>query len=167
MTDNNNLQQQLWNIANTLRGKMGADEFRDYILGFIFYKYLSEKMHTYANKILEPDGIKYSDLDEKGPLIEQLLRGPATQLPRWIRGAAYGARVGGWYMLGAMATTAVLGQLGPQAIFPEEGITRYIRSIVRTTVSTTPLREESLLNLQAAVRLSLPDGDLSWLYRSL
>ncbi len=26
------LQQQLWNIANTLRGKMGADEFRDYIL---------------------------------------------------------------------------------------------------------------------------------------
>ena len=30
------LQSQLWNIANTLRGKMGADEFRDYILGFIF-----------------------------------------------------------------------------------------------------------------------------------
>ena len=37
------LEQQLWNIANTLRGKMNADEFRDYILGFIFYKYLSEK----------------------------------------------------------------------------------------------------------------------------
>ena len=33
------LQTQLWNIANELRGKMGADEFRDYILGFIFYKY--------------------------------------------------------------------------------------------------------------------------------
>ena len=32
------LQQQLWNIANTLRGKMSADDFRDYILGFIFYK---------------------------------------------------------------------------------------------------------------------------------
>jgi hypothetical protein len=29
------LQQQLWNIANTLRGKMDADEFRDYIPGFI------------------------------------------------------------------------------------------------------------------------------------
>ena len=37
------LEQQLWNIANTLRGKMNADEFRDYILGFIFYKYLAEK----------------------------------------------------------------------------------------------------------------------------
>ena len=46
------LNQQLWNIANTLRGKMDADEFRDYILGFIFYKYLSEKMKIYANEIL-------------------------------------------------------------------------------------------------------------------
>ena len=32
-----NLKQQLWNIANTLRGKMGADEFRDYTLGSIFF----------------------------------------------------------------------------------------------------------------------------------
>ena len=42
MTDDQKkqLEQQLWNIANTLRGKMDADEFRDYILGFIFYKYL-------------------------------------------------------------------------------------------------------------------------------
>ena len=30
-----NLEQKLWDIANTLRGKMGADEFRDYILGFM------------------------------------------------------------------------------------------------------------------------------------
>lgn len=58
------LEQQLWNIANTLRGKMNADEFRDYILGFIFYKYLSEKMHLYANKILKEDGLKYMDIDE-------------------------------------------------------------------------------------------------------
>jgi type I restriction enzyme M protein len=58
------LEQQLWNIANTLRGKMDADEFRDYILGFIFYKYLSEKMTDYADKILSEDGIKYLDIDE-------------------------------------------------------------------------------------------------------
>lgn len=59
MTNNNKqqLEQQLWNIANTLRGKMDADDFRDYILGFIFYKYLSEKMHHYADKILKPDEI--------------------------------------------------------------------------------------------------------------
>lgn len=59
------LQQQLWNIANTLRGKMDADEFRDYILGFIFYKYLSERMHLYADEILKEDGIKYEEIDEK------------------------------------------------------------------------------------------------------
>ena len=37
---------------------MGADKFRDYILGFIFYKYLSEKQHIYANKLLETEEIK-------------------------------------------------------------------------------------------------------------
>jgi len=58
------LNQQLWNIANTLRGKMDADEFRDYILGFIFYKYLSEKMELYANGILKEDKIKYLDITE-------------------------------------------------------------------------------------------------------
>jgi type I restriction enzyme M protein len=67
------LEQQLWNIANTLRGKMGADDFRDYILGFIFYKYLSNKMHTYANRILEPDGLVYKDIDENSPDGQQYL----------------------------------------------------------------------------------------------
>lgn len=58
------LEQQLWNIANTLRGKMNADEFRDYILGFIFYKYLSEKIEIYANSILVEDKIKFRDIKE-------------------------------------------------------------------------------------------------------
>ena len=50
--DKQKLEQQLWNIANELQGKMGADEFRDYILGFIFYKYLSEKLRYFADRIL-------------------------------------------------------------------------------------------------------------------
>src|SRR5258706_5670596 len=58
------LETKLWSIADTLRGKMDADDFRDYILGFIFYKYLSEKMHTYANLILKPDKLKYEDIDK-------------------------------------------------------------------------------------------------------
>lgn len=52
------LETQLWNIANELRGKMDADEFRDYILGFIFYKYLSEKQYLYANQLLETEKVK-------------------------------------------------------------------------------------------------------------
>lgn len=56
------LETQLWNIANTLRGKMNADEFRDYILGFIFYKYLSEKMNIFADEILKQDKIIFRDI---------------------------------------------------------------------------------------------------------
>ena len=61
------LELQLWNIANTLRGKMNADEFRDYILGFIFYKYLSEKMEIFANEILKQDKIKFREITPKIP----------------------------------------------------------------------------------------------------
>lgn len=58
------LEKQLWNIANSLRGNMSADEFRDYILGFIFYKYLSERMDIYADGLLKEDGIKFDAIDE-------------------------------------------------------------------------------------------------------
>jgi type I restriction enzyme M protein len=56
------LEQILWRIADTLRGKMDADDFRDYILGFIFYKYLSEKMADHANMILKNDKLTFADL---------------------------------------------------------------------------------------------------------
>jgi type I restriction enzyme M protein len=59
------LEQQLWNIADTLRGKMSASQYQDYILGFIFYKYLSDKMVIYANGILEEDNVLYEKIDEK------------------------------------------------------------------------------------------------------
>jgi type I restriction enzyme M protein len=59
------LQQQLWNIANTLRGKMSADDFRDYILGFIFYKYLSEKIERYADEQLAQENLTFKNLNEK------------------------------------------------------------------------------------------------------
>ena len=72
------LQRQLWNIADTLRGKMNADEFRDYILGFIFYKYLSEKVVGYANQfILSEDGLDYAQLneqDEEGAEIVEIVK---------------------------------------------------------------------------------------------
>jgi type I restriction enzyme M protein len=67
------LEQQLWNIANTLRGKMNADEFRDYILGFIFYKYLSEKMEIFANDILKQDKIKFREINPKMPDAKEYL----------------------------------------------------------------------------------------------
>lgn len=72
------LETQLWNIANELRGKMDADEFRDYILGFIFYKYLSEKQQLFADKLLETESItdyaQLKDEDEMGR-VDDLIRG--------------------------------------------------------------------------------------------
>lgn len=60
------LETRLWDIANTLRGKMNASQFQDYILGFIFYKYLSEKIVIFANRLLKNEDIKdYTKLDEK------------------------------------------------------------------------------------------------------
>lgn len=41
--DARELTSQLWAMANDLRGKMDASEYRDYILGFIFYRYLSKR----------------------------------------------------------------------------------------------------------------------------
>ena len=37
----NDLQTKLWDIANDLRGSMDPSEFKNYILGLIFYRYLS------------------------------------------------------------------------------------------------------------------------------
>ncbi len=51
------LDAQLWGIANLLRGKVDPDDYRDYILGFIFYKYLSEKQHLYANELLQGESV--------------------------------------------------------------------------------------------------------------
>ncbi len=47
------METQLWGIANILRGRVSADDYRDYILGFIFYKYLSERQYSYASHLLE------------------------------------------------------------------------------------------------------------------
>ncbi|WP_299193613.1 type I restriction-modification system subunit M [uncultured Litoreibacter sp.] len=59
------LEQKLWDIANELRGRMDADDFRDYILGFIFYKYLSERLHLYIDQeLLKSEGLTFSALDE-------------------------------------------------------------------------------------------------------
>ena len=37
------LAQKIWASANQMRSKIEASEYKDFILGFIFYKYLSDK----------------------------------------------------------------------------------------------------------------------------
>ena len=58
------LRTQLWAVANNLRGNMSANEFMYFSFGFIFYKYLSEKIEKYANQALENDEITFKQLWE-------------------------------------------------------------------------------------------------------
>lgn len=58
------LEKQLWAVADTLRSSMNADEYKNYILGFIFYKYLSEKQEAYAESLLKTDKVSFNDLRE-------------------------------------------------------------------------------------------------------
>ncbi|MBU4216407.1 type I restriction-modification system subunit M [Candidatus Parcubacteria bacterium] len=59
------LEKQLWGVANVLRGKMNADEYKNYILGFIFYKYLSEKLERYVDeKLLASEDFKFAEIKE-------------------------------------------------------------------------------------------------------
>lgn len=55
------LQKKLWSIANDLRGNMDASEFRNYILGLIFYRYLSEKTEEEVDKLLSDDNLSYEE----------------------------------------------------------------------------------------------------------
>jgi type I restriction enzyme M protein len=57
MTDNDQkkLGKTLWNIADQLRGAMNADDFRDYMLSFLFLRYLSDNYETAAKKELGKD----------------------------------------------------------------------------------------------------------------
>ena len=74
------LHKKLWSIANDLRGTMDASEFRNYILGLIFYRYLSEKTEQRAANLLEEDNLSYQaawantdyQKDLKDELLEQI-----------------------------------------------------------------------------------------------
>ena len=59
------LAAKIWESANQMRSKIEANEYKDYILGFIFYKYLSDKELQFAKKV------GFSDQDIKEALNEE------------------------------------------------------------------------------------------------
>ena len=61
--DQKQLGKTLWNIADQLRGAMNADDFRDYMLSFLFLRYLSDNYEQAAKKEL---GLDYPDPDAIG-----------------------------------------------------------------------------------------------------
>lgn len=72
------LCNKLWTMANALRGNMEAYEFKNYILGMIFYYYLSDRTEKYMENLLKDDNITYEnawkDDEYKEVVIEESLR---------------------------------------------------------------------------------------------
>ncbi len=62
------LGKTLWNIADQLRGSMNADDFRDYMLSFLFLRYLSDNYETAVKKELGRDYPKTAEDDTQHPL---------------------------------------------------------------------------------------------------
>jgi type I restriction enzyme M protein len=67
-----NQQQELgkilWKIADELRGAMNADDFRDYMLSFLFLRYLSDNYEQSAKKELGRDYPQLNEDDKRTPL---------------------------------------------------------------------------------------------------
>ncbi|HPJ91325.1 MAG TPA: type I restriction-modification system subunit M [Bacteroidales bacterium] len=62
------LGKTLWNIADQLRGAMNADDFRDYMLSFLFLRYLSDNYEVAAKKELGSDYPALAEKDSRIPL---------------------------------------------------------------------------------------------------
>jgi len=62
------LGKALWDIANDLRGAMNADDFRDYMLSFLFLRYLSDNYEGSVKKELGSDYPKLDEDDKRTPL---------------------------------------------------------------------------------------------------
>ena len=62
------LGKTLWKIADQLRGAMNADDFRDYMLAFLFLRYLSDSYEAAAKKELGADYPKLKSEDRRSPL---------------------------------------------------------------------------------------------------
>jgi len=65
----NQLGKTLWAIADDLRGAMNADDFRDYMLSFLFLRYLSDNYEAAAKKELGPDYPQLAEDDRRAPLL--------------------------------------------------------------------------------------------------
>lgn len=62
-TQRSELQSQIWKIANDVRGSVDGWDFKQYVLGTLFYRFISENFSIYIEG--GDDSIKYAELDDK------------------------------------------------------------------------------------------------------
>ena len=73
MAESKELLQVLWNGADVLRGKMDANEYKTYLLGLVFYKYLSDSYLTKVYDLLNDEMV--DDLQEAQKQYVEALKG--------------------------------------------------------------------------------------------
>ncbi|MBF0775190.1 type I restriction-modification system subunit M [Streptococcus azizii] len=69
------LTSKLWGMANKLRGTMDASEYKNYILPFMFYRYLSENQDAYVRTNHLEEFYEVTDAEEKEEYLEEISRG--------------------------------------------------------------------------------------------
>lgn len=73
------LNQALFSAADNLRSKMDASEYKNYLLGLIFYKYLSDKLLEKIVELNYEDLSKYNTKEKQTELYQSLLDDPETK----------------------------------------------------------------------------------------
>lgn len=69
------LAAKIWQSANKMRSKIEANEYKDYILGFIFYKFLSDKLEKFAlEQGLEKSNFADELTESNGVLVNHIKR---------------------------------------------------------------------------------------------
>ncbi|MFC4770618.1 type I restriction-modification system subunit M N-terminal domain-containing protein [Enterococcus hermanniensis] len=67
------LNQRLFSAADNLRSKMDASEYKNYLLGLIFYKYLSDKLLQQVVLLADESLEKYDSVEKQTQLFKELL----------------------------------------------------------------------------------------------
>ncbi|MCD3217723.1 type I restriction-modification system subunit M [Clostridium botulinum C] len=75
MSNAKDITSELWGMANKLRGTMDASEYKNYILPFMFYRYLSENQDEYLKVNGLEEFYEVTDEDEKEDYLEEISKG--------------------------------------------------------------------------------------------
>lgn len=75
MSNTAEITTKLWAMANKLRGTMDASEYKNYILPFMFYRYLSENQDDYLKTNHLEDYYTITDNSEREEYLEEISRG--------------------------------------------------------------------------------------------
>ncbi|WP_416325254.1 type I restriction-modification system subunit M [[Eubacterium] hominis] len=75
MSNAKDITAQLWDMANKLRGTMDASEYKNYILPFMFYRYLSENQDKYLKENHLEEFYQVMNEEEKEEYLEEFSKG--------------------------------------------------------------------------------------------